>query len=616
MLQPADPAPEPVKPRRIPLAALLAATFGGLVAASVGLVLYLSVSANFSNTFSLLNRRTIELVAALELAIREDVAEVERGLAGAATLVGGPGQAPHLEQTLAAVLAATPAVDGLLVADLQGRILSGRMRAPGGGAAAIGEADADAVRAIVAQAGTKLAGAAAPGAPFWGNPARIGGLTAVPVTVAAANGYAIALASAQSLDRLVAANAEIPGMTVFVLDSAGERVIAHSRIAKEFEGVEAPLLAQYPDPALRMLGQAEASARFADASSQGIAVRISKGRDGFVFVTKPLADVANLPIQIGAYFAKTQLGEEILRATRSLIAGLLALLAAVLLAIVLGRRIARPLGAISAAAAAFSDFRIEDIPQLPASRIREIDDQSTAFNMLRQAMVEFSRYVPRRFVARLVRAGAEAKRPVTRKLTIMFSDIVSFTKMSEALGAVETARMLNEHFAMVAAIVEDTGGTVDKYIGDGMMAFWGAPDADDDHAAHALDAARRIAAALKASNRERAKAGLAPIRLRIGIHTGRVVVGNIGSPERFNYTIVGDAVNVAQRLEQQGRQFMEQGEETAILLSVATAERCPADGGLVPVGAKALPGRDKAIAVYRAVSPEAVTAKPARRGAA
>ena len=96
----------------------------------------------------------------------------------------------------------------------------------------------------------------------------------------------------------------------------------------------------------------------------------------------------------------------------------------------------------------------------------------------------------------------------TRELTVMFTDIVRFSEISERMGAEETAAFLNRHFGLLAECIEVEGGTIDKYIGDAMMAFWGAPDRMEDHAARAVRAARRIAETITADNARRAKKGL------------------------------------------------------------------------------------------------------------
>jgi class 3 adenylate cyclase len=269
----------------------------------------------------------------------------------------------------------------------------------------------------------------------------------------------------------------------------------------------------------------------------------------------------------------------------------------VIAAVILGKRISSPMSRIAGNAVAFSDFRLGDISELPRSRVREIDDQVVAMNTLGAMMAEFTRYVPRELVARLLHSGAEAKRPVERELTIMFTDIVGFTAISERLSAAETAELLNRHFDVLAGAVFASGGTVDKFIGDGIMAFWGAPEADRDHARHAIEAAKSIASAIAEDNRRRRANGEVPIRLRIGLHAGRVLVGHIGGGDRQNYTVVGDVVNIAQRLEQMGRDLMTAEDDCIVLASDHVARLAGPGNGLEPAGTRVLPGRERPVQV-------------------
>jgi class 3 adenylate cyclase len=131
------------------------------------------------------------------------------------------------------------------------------------------------------------------------------------------------------------------------------------------------------------------------------------------------------------------------------------------------------------------------------------------------------------------------------------------------------------------------------------MAFWGAPERQHDHVERAIRAALAIRAAITADNAERAREGHEPVRVRIGLHTGLVVVGNIGAEGRMNYTTVGDAVNTANRLEQHGKQVTRHASGVTILLSAETAAALP-EGAypLVDLGPHVLRGRSEAVEVY------------------
>lgn len=206
----------------------------------------------------------------------------------------------------------------------------------------------------------------------------------------------------------------------------------------------------------------------------------------------------------------------------------------------------------------------------------------------------FSQYVPETVVARLVerpelmKLGGEA-----RVLTLMFTDLANFTGMSERLSAEATVEVLTEYFNAMTPIIHRHGGTVDKFIGDAVMAFWGAPLDDPQHAEHAVQAAVEMQAAMVTLAERLQARGLPSIAMRIGLHTGRVVVGNIGSQTRFSYTVIGDAVNLASRLEGANKEF-----GTGILLSGATAALLPPHMAVRPLGTIQVKGKSEAVEVW------------------
>jgi adenylate cyclase len=136
-----------------------------------------------------------------------------------------------------------------------------------------------------------------------------------------------------------------------------------------------------------------------------------------------------------------------------------------------------------------------------------------------------------------------------REVTVVFSDLRNFTTMSEPLAPEETLGILNHYFSRMAAIVEKHGGVVDKYVGDGLMALFGAPVAHPDDADRALRATLEMSEAVDDLNRQWQQRGLPRIEVGIGINTAVVVAGNMGSEKRLNYTVIGDGVNLASRLE-------------------------------------------------------------------
>ncbi len=149
-----------------------------------------------------------------------------------------------------------------------------------------------------------------------------------------------------------------------------------------------------------------------------------------------------------------------------------------------------------------------------------------------------------------LRLGGEKK-----LVTVFFSDLAGFTSLSEKLPPEEVVALLNTYLERMTAVIMAEGGFVNKFEGDAIMAFWGAPLADSRHAARALRAALRCQEKLQELNAEFAAAGLPRLGMRVGVNSGEVIVGNIGSRRRFEYTVIGDAVNLASRLEGINKQY-------------------------------------------------------------
>ena len=182
---------------------------------------------------------------------------------------------------------------------------------------------------------------------------------------------------------------------------------------------------------------------------------------------------------------------------------------------------------------------------------------------------DFARYVPPAVVDHLLdskeRARGHAER---RELSLLFSDLAGFTSVSEQLAPEEVAQVLNRYFSVMTRIVHENGGTLDKFIGDAVMAFWNAPLDQQDHAERALRCAQQMQVAMQELREQWQGSAFAHIHMRIGLHTGEAAVGHLGSLERFTYTAVGDAVNTAARLEGANKAF-----GTDILLSAQLQQK-------------------------------------------
>jgi class 3 adenylate cyclase len=324
----------------------------------------------------------------------------------------------------------------------------------------------------------------------------------------------------------------------------------------------------------------------------------------WVFVYRKVAGYGPAPWLVGQYFPLEDATADLDRLMNGAIVGAITLAAALVLAILMGVRMARSIRTISTAAEAIERLEFDE-PMHKRSRLREIDDAAHSLDKARGALRWFGAYVPQRLVRRLMEVGEDGIASRRVNLTVMFTDIVEFTPQAEDLPEQETAELLNHHFALLGACIEREHGIIDKYIGDSVMAVWGSLSGSDDHAAAAIRAALEIARVIREDNQLRRVAGKTPIRIRIGLHSGPAVVGNIGAPGRVNFTVVGDTVNVAQRFEQLGKEFMGPDDEVVVLVSgaslAAVKDRSSLGLELPPPEQHQVKGHDAPVEVYRLV---------------
>ncbi len=234
---------------------------------------------------------------------------------------------------------------------------------------------------------------------------------------------------------------------------------------------------------------------------------------------------------------------------RMLMLGLAATLVQLLIIYVLASLIASPLQKLALKVERINRLEQSRLPPLVSS-LREVAVLSRAIETLDVAVKAFACFVPVGLVRQLLQSDQRLELGgQSRFLTIFFSDVEGFSTMAETMPARDLLARLSTLLALVSKAVHEELGTIDKFIGDGVMAFWGAPGLLDDHAWHACVAALRIQRALEDLNGKWRDAGVPQMRVRIGIHSDSVLVGNVGSQERMSYTVIGDGVNIAARLE-------------------------------------------------------------------
>ena len=223
------------------------------------------------------------------------------------------------------------------------------------------------------------------------------------------------------------------------------------------------------------------------------------------------------------------------------------------------------------------------------------------------------RLLPRQVADRIMASGGRPLVPVQREVTILFSDVRDFTRLSEKMDPQQVLALLDGYFARMTAIVKGRDGMVNKFIGDGLLAVWGVPDVEPEHAKKAVQAALDMRRAVAELAEEARAAGNEPLRIGIGIHTGIVAAGMLGGLDQSEYTVIGDAVNLASRVEGLTKRL-----QTDLLVSEDTLKRCDTAFLATRVGSEEVKGRGEPVVVYtiadREPPPPALTAaQPVRR---
>ncbi len=285
-----------------------------------------------------------------------------------------------------------------------------------------------------------------------------------------------------------------------------------------------------------------------------------------------------------------------------------AIVIALIAAFVLARRITSPLNQLSQFATDISrrkfstrvDIKTSDelamVGKAMSQAAADLESSEQRIRKELEIRSDLGRYLPSELVDKVVRREQDMELGGERRdITVMFADVVAFTPLAEKLPPEQVVQILNELFTIVTEIVFRHAGTVDKFVGDCVMAIWGAPTALDDHAARALEAAEEIISWLEVGNSSwEAKYGV-QVQIAIGINSGEAVVGNVGSRTRMEYTAIGTTVNVAARLEAIAR-------PQQILISAATAQQAGEGFKLVPAGERSIAGHTEPLQLYEVIS--------------
>jgi len=260
---------------------------------------------------------------------------------------------------------------------------------------------------------------------------------------------------------------------------------------------------------------------------------------------------------------------------------------------VMAGRVSKPIEVVSQAMRRIRSLSFGE-QMAPRSRIREIAELQHATRLLANALRSFAMFAPIGIVRDLIESG----RPIApgmepRFMTILFADVDGFTTIAEQLSSQELSEQTSQYFETVTSAVAEESGTIDKFIGDCVMALWGAPAVMEDHVFRACVAALRASRRMERLNASWAAEGRKQMRVRIGVHCDSVVVGNVGSRARLSYTVMGDGVNVASRIEGLNKQF-----GTSICISQNVYERVSDRIAARALGRVPVKGRKTEIMVY------------------
>lgn len=399
-------------------------------------------------------------------------------------------------------------------------------------------------------------------------------------------------------------------------------------IQQQVEETAAAHFAQMPDPLIlvdgqfRILAHPDASRALESAADEPLLAGIDASTLSARFSTsgeftradgtESVGTLVGLESRSWALIAQvpTEIAYAPIVAMRNVVVGtvIVAVTVALLAAFLLARRITSPLAQLSSFAAEIAQRKFHSrvhihtrdelavVGEVMSQAAADLENSEQQIRQELEIRSDLGRYLPAELVDKVVRREQDmALGGVRQQITVMFADIVEFTPLVEELPPEQIVQILNELFTIVTEIVFRHRGTVDKFIGDCVMALWGAPTFTEDHATLALEAAEEIVSWLEASNETWEKKYGVTVQIAIGINSGEAVVGNVGSQSRMEYTAIGTTVNVAARLEAIAR-------PQQILISQQTAQLAGEGFQLTPVGERSIAGHSEPLQLYEVVT--------------
>lgn len=587
-------------PLRVPLRLALILGFAGLVLIAVAGVLYLGYAAARKNTIELLHKQAETLIGSmigvLERELDPIVAQAKwiADEAAAGRLV--PSAEPTFDAFMQGTLAATASEWGAAVVFADGTARVHLRRDPG-------VAVEDWSRSVEVSAFLKRARGARRaewGRPYWIAEERqaIVNLRTPLFRGERFLGFLWQAVSIARLSRSLIQGASDDRLVPFVLYDR-HWVLAHPLLSElqpnSAADIPLPELAGFADGTLAAIWKPPARRGPLGGSSSDVsAKRVAVGAQEYDFVYRTIERYSDKPLTVGAYVKSGALyREQLVRLQKTAIYGAGILVLAMIAALAVGRAIGRPIVALAAAARRIGAGEFDAVPSLSRQPIREIDDASVAFNKMVEGLRErrlirdlLGTYVPESVARQLIK-GQGALEPMAAEATVLFVDLAGFTAMVEQMPAPAVVALLNDYFSVVTEILERHRGVITQFQGDAVLAVFNVPVADAEHARHAVQAAIAIRGAVEA----RTFSGRT-LRVRIGIATGEVVAGSVGASGRLTFTVHGDAVNLAARLEQMNKEF-----GTSLLIAETTAARL-AEQPLERLATCEVRGKAKPVTVY------------------
>ncbi len=397
------------------------------------------------------------------------------------------------------------------------------------------------------------------------------------------------------LARYLATHKTSPNSITFIMDHSGQ-IIAHPDPASGIRTAQLKLVlanvADLADQAIALAGQAHLA-----SDADRLAFSVPATGEDYIAVFSRFPPSFQKPWEVAIVLPVDDFVGGLKQTNRNLAILIVALIfVEVLLIAIAAKRIAKPIERVSQEMQELQSLQFSPA-DAPRSMIAEIFHLQQAANLMSNSLRSFAAFVPIGIVRQLVNTG----RPLTisgesRFLTIFFSDLEDFSTVSERLSPEELVRQASSYFEVVVGALTQESATIDKFIGDSVMAFWGAPVEVSDQVYCACVGALRAAHRVGRLNLEWARDGRPQMRVRIGLHCADVVVGNVGSSERLSYTVMGDGVNVASRLEGINKIF-----QTTICISDsvynAVADRIIAR----PIQFASVKGRESKVMVYELI---------------